>query len=132
TDEQKNYGQLSLDDLLSIEIDASALRPHTLDDAPATVYVVPSSLIQRRGYTNLNQLLEDIPEFEMPMKNAAGEGQQFTIRGVTGNEKLIVLLDGVPLSTTTGTPIALNPNFSLANAKRVEVVLGPSSAVYGA
>src|SRR4051794_25241507 len=83
--EAKNYGQLSLDDLLSIEIDASALRPHTLDDAPATVYVVPSNVIQRRGYTDLFSLLEDIPEFEMPRKNAAGDGSQFTIRGVTGN-----------------------------------------------
>src|SRR5262245_42673856 len=126
------YAVLSLPELLSLEVTTPSLTRHLSEDAPATVYVIPASMIRRRGYQNLHDLLEDIPEFEMPHKNSAEHESLFTVRGVTGNEKLIVLLDGVRIGSTTGTPHNLGHNYSLANVKQVEIVLGPSSALYGA
>jgi outer membrane receptor protein involved in Fe transport len=127
-----DYAVLSLEELLAVEVSTSSVKRHTFEDAPATVYVVPASVIRRRGYTHLRALLEDIPEFEMPVKNSAEHSSLITVRGVTGNEKVIILLDGVRISSNTGAPHNIGENYSLANVKQVEIVLGPSSALYGA
>src|SRR5262245_56856120 len=64
-----DYAVLSLEELLAVEVSTSSVKPHAFEDAPATVFVVPASVIRRRGYSNLRALLEDIPEFEIPVKN---------------------------------------------------------------
>src|SRR6188508_300626 len=79
-----DYAVLSLEELLKVEVSTSSVKRHSFEDAPATVYVVPASVIRRRGYTHLRALLEDIPEFEMPVKNSAEHSSLITVRGVTG------------------------------------------------
>jgi iron complex outermembrane receptor protein len=110
---------------------SASKRKQRASDAPATVHVINYEQIQARGYTSLLDLLEDIPSVEIQrnsineFKNAAG------IRGILGNEKFMIMMDGIRITPATGDPYALNHNFSLINAERVEVILGPASALYG-
>lgn len=100
-------------------------------DAPATVYVITADQIAMRGYTHLQDVLEDIPEVEI-QRNASEEFRDFmSLRGIFGNEKFMILLDGVQISVPTGEPTYVGRNYSVLNAKRVEVILGPASALYG-
>lgn len=106
-------------------------RAQRSSDAPTTIYVRTRDQILMRGYRNLIDLLEDIPEIEI-QKNSISEFRNVvSIRGIAGNEKFIIMLDGVRITPPTGDPYALGTNYSLVNAKRVEVLLGPSSALYG-
>ncbi|MCB0429352.1 MAG: TonB-dependent receptor, partial [Flavobacteriales bacterium] len=55
-----------------------------------------------------------------------------TLRGIAGSEKFIIMQNGVRITPPTGDPYSMGAQFSLANAKRVEIILGPASALYGA
>ena len=121
---------MSLEDLLNMEVRVSGKVSQELSDVPATVYVVTEEIIETRGYTNLEELLEDIPGVEIQKKSAPEYNNHITFRGITGNEKFLILLDGFRINSTTGTPHAVAANYNLANIKQVEVTLGPASVLY--
>lgn len=112
-------------------VTSATKRAQLASDAPATIYVRTHEQIVRRGYRNLLDLLEDIPEVEIQKNSISEFRNSVTMRGVAGNEKFIIMLDGVRITPATGDPYPLGTNFSLANARSVEVILGPSSALYG-
>jgi iron complex outermembrane receptor protein len=100
-------------------------------DAPATVHVISHEQIIERGYLNIQDVLDDIPEVEIQKKSMVEIRDNIGFRGVTGNEKFLILLDGIRISAATGDPHSVGQNYSVINAERVEVVIGPASAVYG-
>ncbi len=51
-----DYAVLSLEELLAVEVSTSSVKRHSFEDAPATVYVVPASVIRRRGYSHMRAL----------------------------------------------------------------------------
>lgn len=102
-----------------------------LSDAAATVYIFTEQDIAERGYQSLVDILEDVPEIELSERT--GElFNELTIRGISGNEKLLLLMDGVRISSGLSSENPIDKNFSIQAAKRVEVLLGPASALYGA
>lgn len=101
-------------------------------DAPATVYVVTKEQIQNRGYENLLDVLDDIPEVEIQRLANPEFNNHISLRGVAGNEKFIILQDGIRISAPTGDTHSIGMNFSIDNAEQVEVIIGPASALYGA
>ena len=127
----KDLFSISLEDLLNVGIVSATKKKQSVSDAPAMAYVFTKEQILSRGYVNLLDLLEDVPEVEI-QRNSTPEDRNFvTIRGVAGNEKFVILLNGIRITPTTGDAYTLGSNFSLLNALRVEVILGPASALYG-
>lgn len=123
--------EITLEELMNIEVVSASQSKQKATDAPATIYVINADQIRDRGYQNLEELLEDIPEIEIQQKSVAEFSNHISIRGIAGNEKFMILQDGVRINSMAGTPHAVKANYSLANAKRVEVILGPASALYG-
>ena len=115
-----------------IDIQTVSKRAQKASDAPAVVYAVTDRQIKERGYNNLAELLEDIPEVEFNKRTAGEYGNFISMRGIAGSEKFVILLDGYRYNSPSGGPFMIGPQYSLANVKQVEVVLGPASALYGA
>jgi iron complex outermembrane receptor protein len=122
---------VTLEELLNVGIVSASKKKQSVLDAPATAYVVTEEQISTRGYTNLSELLEDIPEIEIQRNSSNYVRNHFSIRGVAGNEKFLILLNGIRITPSTGDSYTLSHQYSLANAKRVEVIIGPASALYG-
>lgn len=101
-------------------------------EAPATVYVITREQISVRGYENLLDVLEDIPEVDIQRYGSPEFNQHISLRGVAGNEKFLVLQDGVRISAPTGDTHSIGYNFSVEQAEQVEVIIGPASSLYGA
>lgn len=93
--------------------------------------MVTKEQIRLRGYTSLAELLYDIPEIEVQQKNSTSMYGTITWRGVTGNNKFLIFLDGNRINSPAGSIHAVIHNYSVAHAEKVEVVLGPGSALYG-
>lgn len=127
----KDLFSISLEDLLNVGIVSATKKKQSVSDAPAMAYVFTKEQILSRGYGNLLDLLEDVPEIEIQRNSTAEDRNFVTIRGVAGNEKFVILLNGIRITPTTGDAYTLGYNFSLLNAIRVEVILGPASALYG-
>jgi iron complex outermembrane receptor protein len=122
---------VSLENLLNVGIVSASKKKQSVLDAPASAYVITKEQIMQRAYDNLVDLLEDIPEIEIQKNSSNFSKNIITVRGVSGNEKLLILLNGIRITPTTGDFYAFGTQFSLVNAERVEVVLGPASALYG-
>jgi outer membrane receptor for ferrienterochelin and colicin len=122
---------MSLEELLDVDVTTASQTAQKVTDAPATIYVVTKEQISLRGYVNLEDILEDIPEIEVQRKSSTQNNNTISIRGVVGNEKFIIMQDGMRINSHTGNAHAINNNFSILHAERVEVVLGPASALYG-
>ncbi|MEM6532863.1 MAG: TonB-dependent receptor [Myxococcota bacterium] len=125
---------LSLESLLDVSVETATQLPQDSWSAPATVYVFTERMIQNRGYTSLIDILADVPEIEIQRNSQVDVVNSATIRGLSsnpGNEKFTILLDGFRITPATSDYFPLARQFSIVGAKRVEVVMGPASALYG-
>jgi hypothetical protein len=57
--------KLTLDELMNVEITSASNSPERLPEAPATVIVISKEEIDRRGYTELSQILDDLPGMDV-------------------------------------------------------------------
>jgi outer membrane receptor for ferrienterochelin and colicins len=105
----------------------------SLREAPATVVVVTGEEIERRGYLDLEQLLHDLPGFDVNRTNGDIYSHVYQ-RGYYDefNSRLLLLVDGVEQNDLTHGTQYLSRQYPLTNIDRVEVVYGPASTMYGA
>ncbi len=103
----------------------------TVRKAPSIVSLITADEIRQNGYRTVSEALRTIPGIYLW---TSPEGRDLVaIRGVISpdNNKLLVLVDGVPfydgLYTTsfTGDPLPISA------IRRIEVIKGPGSAIYG-
>jgi len=129
---EKSLFDMSLEELMNVRVVTASKVSEKASTAPATVYVVTRQQIDGRNYSCLRDLLEDIPQVEVQRNAGTSLGDIYTMNGMTGNEKFVLLMDGVRINSITGTRYAMRDAYSLANVKQVEVILGPASSLYGA
>lgn len=111
----------------------AALREEDLAHTSGTVRVITRRQIEERGYRSLDQLLRDQPGVDVLDHSQSESKGRIAIRGITGNNKFLILQDGIRVNAPTGEPITpIAENFPLFAAKQVEILYGPASALYGA
>jgi len=81
-----SFLEMSLEELMNLEVTSASRIPEKSADVPATIYLITENQIRTRGYTNLEEVLEDIPEIEIQKKSSVEYSNYFTIRGVDGSE----------------------------------------------
>ncbi len=103
-------------------------KPESPANAPAVASVVTAKEISEYGYQTLGDLLDMEPGFLM-LPN--GQGSVPYLRGMP--DSILFLYDGVPL-TQAGTRNLdfLDRELSLKGVKRVEIIRGPGSVLWGA
>lgn len=132
TEQAPSYEEMSLADLLEVKVTTATRNERSVSDAPATVYLVTDDVIRTRGYTTVIDVLRDLPEVQIGLRTTEETAAWVTMRGISGNDQFLVLRDGVRASAPTGRLDALLQAWSLFDVKRIEVILGPASALYGA
>ena len=122
----------TLADLMTITVTTATRSPEDLLDAPARVQVVTAAEIQGRGYRSLSDVLEDLVDFKVDYAGDPDLPTQLTVQGTRGGNRIVLLLDGVRISSPTGEPLPVLANYPVHNARQIEIVYGPASALYGA
>ncbi len=123
---------LSLEDLMKVPIVTASRFVEKVTDTPTTVIVVTRQQIQNRRYINLIDLLQDLPGVDVQRGVEDVRYHNITIRGHQGNNRFLILQDGVRIDSPTGELIPVAENFPLYHAHQVEILYGPAAAVYGA
>jgi iron complex outermembrane receptor protein len=126
-----DFLQMTLEELLDREVISASRIEEKISVAPASIHIITEDQIRTRGYLNLEEILEDIPEVEVQKKASVEYSNYITIRGIDGSEKFIIMMDGMRINSPTGTPLAIVYNYPVTDARQVEVILGPASALYG-
>ena len=123
---------LSLKELLSIKVTTVSKASEELEMAAATIVVVTKAQIKIRGYQSLLDVLYDLPDIKIDDKVYSGIRSSFTVRGVQGQDKFIILLDGVRISSPIDEALPIMENYPVNLVEQIEIVYGPASALYGA
>ncbi|MBI5743926.1 MAG: TonB-dependent receptor [Elusimicrobia bacterium] len=127
-----DFFQQTLGDIMDTPILAASYAEERPSDTAATAYVITADMIAKRGYSSLVDLLNDTPQFQIQRNSDARRLNLVSVRGIPNNERLVILYDGVRVTPPTGDLMTLAGQFSLKDAERVEIVLGPMSSLYGA
>ena len=122
--------------LPEIKITTGRVRPGTLEDVartgsktdtplrdiPASVDVVPASVLKEQGAITMNDAMRNVPSVQPLMGGGYGFGNSFTSRGLS----LSFLRDDIPDGS------AQNSYFrTMYDVDRIEVLKGPGSALFG-
>ncbi|MCB1326744.1 MAG: TonB-dependent receptor [Spirochaetales bacterium] len=115
------------------EVVTASRASTSLREAPAAVYVITERMIRERGYRTLVDALHDVPGFDI-IHTSGIFPDLIHQRGLVGNnQRTLLYVNGVLDNNLTESAIlAGSLRFPLHNVERIEVVAGPSSAVYGA
>ncbi|HEY0709776.1 MAG TPA: TonB-dependent receptor plug domain-containing protein, partial [Polyangia bacterium] len=123
--------EFSLKELLDVPVFAATRSSLSLSEAPARILVVTREQIRRRGYRHLRDIFRDLPGYQVGQWSTAEWGTTLIVRGLSGNHRLVFLLDGQRMNPPGGEEVPLFANYPLAFVDHIEVMYGPGSALYG-
>ncbi|MFV5690901.1 TonB-dependent receptor plug domain-containing protein [Flavobacterium sp. LT1R49] len=123
--------ELSLEQLMNIEITTVSKKTEKVSAAPATVFVITQEDIMNRGYLYLKDVLRDLPGMETIENYFSEQGTLVPVRGVVGNNKIIVLVNGSRVNPPGGEEMMFRSDFNILRAKQIEIIYGPGSVLYG-
>lgn len=126
--------RLSLEDLMTLEVKevtTASKRPEKETDAPGMVYVIDKNDIRLRGYTQLKDVLKDLPGMETIENNFSEFGTLVAVRGLVGNNQIVLMVNGMRVNPPGGEDLPIRSDISIRNVEQIEVVYGPGSTLYG-
>jgi outer membrane receptor for ferrienterochelin and colicins len=126
--------ELSLEELMNVEVSVASKRPEPQSEAPGVVVVVPRSEIELYGDRTLFQLMQRQPSVYPRRSFVYGEGMA-AFRGdmVAHSEThTLILINGRPVRESAqaiSSPMYMT--FPLASVESIELIRGPGSVLYG-
>ena len=131
----KDYSEMSLEDLLNVKVVTASGKEEERFMASATVRVVTREEIERHGYRSMAELLSGVPGLYVVDDLVS---PSLAVRGVSGGlyagTRIVrVMIDGTQVNFRPDLNAFLGPEYIPMEAvERVEIALGPLSALYGA
>ena len=128
-----NLSQLSIEDLLNIEITSASRKEQRASDVAAAVFVITHDDIHRSGMTTIPDLLRQVPGVQVAQINS--NKWAVSVRGFNGlyANKLLVLIDGRSVYNRIFSGVFWDAeDLMLDDVERIEVIRGPSAALWGA
>ncbi|MCP4130828.1 MAG: TonB-dependent receptor [bacterium] len=104
--------------------------------APAITTVITADEMRGMGARNLMDVLSNVPGFGIYQKPNTPQGRFVEVRGILTafSEKVLLLIDNHPMNNGYDGSWALHAfnDLMVENIKRVEIIRGPGSALFGA
>ena len=128
---------LSFDELMAVNVNkvyGASKYEQPVTQAPASITIITSSQIKRYGYRTLVEVLRSVRGFY------TGDDRNYTYLGVRGflrpgdnNSRILLLINGHRINDNIydGAPVGSEFPIEIDLIERVEVIRGPSSALYG-
>lgn len=121
---------VSLGDLLNLEVSVATKTAMTLEEAPSIVSVITGEEIKNMGARNLADVLRTIPGFDV--RHTLIVPNHFpAIRGQGNHNTIKTMLNGNSIRESDGRVGFQFNTFPVDTIKRIEIIRGPGSALYG-
>jgi outer membrane receptor for ferrienterochelin and colicins len=133
--ETEDLMEMSLEDLLNMDVTTASKSAEKLSDAPGIISVVTNDELQRFGGTTLRDVLERVPSL---IASGANYTNRTTIapRGdqiKQNSSHVLILVNGRPIREIQegGVSSDVWETFPVNIIDRIEVIKGPGSVLYG-
>ncbi|MCK5830543.1 MAG: TonB-dependent receptor [Methylococcales bacterium] len=130
---QNDLLELSVEDLLNVEVISVAKKAKSLNDSPAAIFVISHDDIKRIGATSIPEALRLAPGIDVARIDA--NKWAVSARGFNGRfaNKLLVLIDGRNTYTHAFSGVYWeNLDVMLEDVERIEIIRGPGATLWGA
>ncbi len=122
--------KMSLEDLMNIKIKVASQKAMTLRESPGIVTVITEEEIINSGAVDLVDVLRLVPGIEMAVDVWGVTG--ITIRGNLGYiGRVLLMIDGLEVNELLYSCSLLGNHYPVTNIKRIEIIRGPGSSIYG-
>jgi len=125
--------QLTIEDLMNIEITSASRKEQRVLDVAAAIFVITRDDIRRSGMTTIPDLLRMVPGLQVAQLNAGRWA--LSVRGFNNlyANKLQVLIDGRSVYNRVFSGVTWDSqDLVLDDVDRIEVIRGPGAATWGA
>lgn len=124
----------TLEELQNITITSSTGTEQKISQAPSIATVITAQQIERSSARTLSEVLQMVPGLQVYLSSTLAQSSAYDIRGIKGafGSQILTLINGVVLDRVYTGSATLRFTFPASAIKRVEVIRGPGSAVYGA
>lgn len=127
-----DLADLSLEELVNVEITSVSKRAAPLTDAPASVFLITQDDIRRSGARSLPEALRLAPNLQVARANASTYA--ISARGFNNSagNKLLVLIDGRSVYSPLFSGVFWDvQDVMLEDVERIEVISGPGGTLWG-
>jgi len=131
--EPDDLTELSIEELMEVEITSVSRSEEPWFEAAAAVYVITAEDIRRSGATQIPDLLRMVPGLQVAQ--ASSNTWAVSARGFNGTfaNKLLVLIDGRSVYTPLFSGVFWDvQDVLLEDIERIEVIRGPGGTLWGA
>ncbi|MEM6966039.1 MAG: TonB-dependent receptor [Bacteroidota bacterium] len=118
--------------LLDQKVSSASRSLKDLKELPFTIHVVTQEEIHQNGYITLADALKMLPGIKVSQPGSALQGELFMMRGLIGNGYTKILINGIPVKPYLVLGMPIGSQLPIQQADRIEVIYGPSAALYGA
>ena len=126
---------LSLDDLMGSTVVSAGKKAEQVKDVPASVVILTQSDIRRMGFQSLDEILQNIPGLYMIDDYYWLGSVNFGVRGFFSHgpfNNMVILVDGVSQMSDKYSDFPdVKINVPVQAIRRIEVIRGPMSVIYG-
>ena len=124
------FYKMSLEQLMNVSVSVVSDQPEIGRESSGIVTVVTRDEILKSGARDLMQVLQLIPGFDfgVDVEGIVGIG----VRGNWAHEgKVLMLWDGLEMNEDLYSTLQFGGHYPVGQIKRIEIIRGPGSAIYG-
>lgn len=124
--------EMSLEELLSIDVYTATKTNQSLSESPATMIVITEQMIKERGYFYLEEILHDLPGFDFNKDFGVNYSTIF-MRGFrsSNSDRFVLFFDGINENDIWKQTTWISRQYPVSQIKQIEILYGPASALYG-
>jgi iron complex outermembrane recepter protein len=129
----QNLTEVSLEDLMNVEVTSVSKREQKLSQTAAAIHVITQEDIRRSGLTSIPELLRRVPGLHVGRID--GNKWAISARGFNSRfaNKMLVLIDGRSVYTPFFSGVFWDvQDVMLEDVERIEVIRGPGATLWGA
>ena len=132
-DSAEDLKQMSLEELMDIQVTSVARHPESILQAPASVQVITRDEIRNSGATSIAEALRLADNLQVAQKNSHDWGVSARGFNAALANKLLVMIDGRTVYTPLFSGVFWNvQDYPLEDIERIEVISGPGGTLWGA
>lgn len=136
--ERLDFSRLGSEDLflpadtVEMSVISASRSSKKIGELPITIHVITRDEIIRNHYYTLIDAIKTLPGIRISQPGSGELGENFQLRGLTGNLYTMILVNGLPVKPSAVVGMPVLAQLPVRQAERIEIIYGPAAAIYGA